>query len=486
MKPIAIIGLEVAYAGARNKEEFRKTCLKQELNSSNLSENRFENKDKFKTDEYQNTADYVYNDMYAELRDKYKSEKDLLLSLSIKALKDAGYENKDLSQCGIVSGALSFPNENLERKLNELYYSNITGRSEPTENINIDDLDVPSSYVHQKLSLGGNVCYSIDAACASALYCLHLAQMHLSSGKVDMMLCGASCLPSPVFILTGFSVFRAMSKERSIPLNSGSQGLTPGEGGAMYVLKRYEDAVRDGDKIYGKLVGVSVNNAGKGLPLSPDTKSQIDCLNNLYKMYDIPKESVQYVECHATGTALGDKSEVNAMRTVFNKKVPLFGSSKGNFGHTLVAAGFAGMLKILQSMNNGIIPGTPGIKNKIDENVCNTNTEWPDTHGNPKRAGLSAFGFGGTNAHALFEEHTPNVHVPLTVTPTISITPMIVSGMACHFGTCRTLSEFEEMIYTGSHAACKLPNFIPNIFNFKIMKFFTKIALSINIITTNI
>ena len=459
MKPIAIVGLEVSYAGAKNKEEFRKTCLNQDLNSSNLSDSRFFNAvEKFQTDSYQNTADYVFNDLYAELEQKYPSEKDLLLSLSQSALKDAGYDQKDLSRCGIVSGCLSFPNESLERTLDDLYYSAVTDRQEPTVNVDMNDLDVPSAYVNRKLGLGGNVCYSIDAACASALYCLHLAQLHLSSGSVDMMLCGASCLPSPVFILTGFSVFRAMSKERSIPLNQGSQGLTPGEGGAMYVLKRYEDAVRDGDKIYGKLVGVSVNNAGKGLPLSPDTKSQIDCLERLYKIYNIPKESVQYVECHATGTALGDKSEVNAMRTVFNEKTPMFGSSKGNFGHTLVAAGFAGMLKVLQSMNSGIIPGTPGIQGKIDENVCDQNVPWPDTNGAPRRAGLSAFGFGGTNAHALFEEHIPNCSLSKSISNVpIPNVPMIVSGMACHFGTCRTLKDFEQMIFDGGHAACSLP-----------------------------
>jgi hypothetical protein len=195
--------------------------------------------------------------------------------------------------------------------------------------------------------------------------------------------------------------------DKSVPLDKDSKGLTPGEGGAIMVLKRYEDAVRDGDKIYGSLLGVGVSNAGAGLPLKPHPPSQISCLKDTYKKIGVSPSTIQYVECHATGTVQGDIAEVEAMKTCFGKNnCPRYGSTKGNFGHTLVSAGFAGMCKVLLSMQNGVIPGTPGIEKPVDDKLVRENTPWPKCE--LKRAGLSAFGFGGTNAHAVFEEYKGN------------------------------------------------------------------------------
>ena len=221
-----------------------------------------------------------------------------------------------------------------------------------------------------------------------------------------MMLAGASTFPEPFFILTGFSTFQALplGGDKSVPLDKDSKGLTPGEGGAIMVLKRYEDAVRDGDEIYGSLLGVGVSNAGAGLPLKPHPPSQISCLKDTYKQIGVSPSTVQYVECHATGTVQGDIAEVEAMKSCFGKnQCPRYGSTKGNFGHTLVSAGFAGMCKVLLSMKHGVIPGTPGIEKPVDDKLVKENTPWPKCE--LKRAGLSAFGFGGTNAHAVFEEY---------------------------------------------------------------------------------
>ena len=163
----------------------------------------------------------------------------------------------------------------------------------------------------------------------------------------------------------------------------------------------------DGDKIYGSLLGVGVSNAGAGLPLKPHPPSQISCLQDTYKKIGVNPSTIQYVECHATGTVQGDIAEVEAMKTCFGKSdCPRYGSTKGNFGHTLVSAGFAGMCKVLLSMKNGTIPGTPGIEKPVDDKLVRENTPWPKCE--LKRAGLSAFGFGGTNAHAVFEEYKGN------------------------------------------------------------------------------
>lgn len=122
------------------------------------------------------------------------------------------------------------------------------------------------------------------------------------------MLCGGVCFPEPFFILTGFSTFHAVPLKDgvSMPLREHSKGLTPGEGGAVMVLKRLDDAIRDGDFIYGQLLGCRLNNAGEGLPLAPHNDSQRACLSEAYKNLQLDPHSVQYVECHATGTPLGN------------------------------------------------------------------------------------------------------------------------------------------------------------------------------------
>ena len=315
----------------------------------------------------------------------------------------------------------------------------------------------------------GGIRYSVDAACASALYVLNLASDHLLNdvNEVDGMLCGGVCFPEPLFILTGFSCFHAMPLRGglSMPLRKKTEGLTPGEGGAIFVLRRYEDAVRDGDEIYGTLLGCQLNNSGQGQPLAPNKESQTACLSDCYDKIGLHPHRVQYIECHATGTPLGDVSECEAMNRVFQGRVPRFGSTKGNFGHTLVAAGFAGATKLLLSMKEGVIPPTPGVspENVIHENVVSMSPiPWPDvTDGRLKRAGLSAFGFGGTNAHAVFEEAQGGL---LNTSPLPFMSKLnkysgkvSVIGLATHFGSLKDVDSVERSIYEGSDTSSDLP-----------------------------
>ena len=432
---IAVVGMAVKYAGAKNKDEFWKTLNERTLNTKPITAKRLGTNDKdFHMSKVRSKfADKFNNDRYGTIDGQPKDEHELLLQLARDALKDGGFDKlkssaansnseDGLRRCGIVSGCLSFPRDSLQKefhsKIYQEHFENYMGDIlDPTKIISNDDnngssedkfeMD-PASFVASKLDLGGTH-YSLDAACASALYVLKVASDHLLSGRCDMMLAGASTFPEPFFILTGFSTFQALplGGDKSVPLDKDSKGLTPGEGGAIMVLKRYEDAVRDGDKIYGSLLGVGVSNAGAGLPLKPHPPSQISCLQDTYKKIGVNPSTIQYVECHATGTVQGDIAEVEAMKTCFGKSdCPRYGSTKGNFGHTLVSAGFAGMCKVLLSMKNGTIPGTPGIEKPVDDKLVRENTPWPKCE--LKRAGLSAFGFGGTNAHAVFEEYKGN------------------------------------------------------------------------------
>ena len=179
--------------------------------------------------------------------------------------------------------------------------------------------------------------------------------------------------------------------------------------------------MRDGDHIHGTLLGVGLSNSGTGMPLKPVAAAEEACIRDTYLEFGVKPETVQYVECHATGTPQGDAAEIEAVRRVFAGHHPaggpLVGSSKANFGHALVAAGFAGMCKLLQSMQRATIPPTPvdaGAK-PIDPLVVTEGRPWPATTTadgrkvHPRRGGLSAFGFGGTNAHAIFEEFVPSL-----------------------------------------------------------------------------
>ena len=509
---IAVVGMAVKYTGCNNKDEFWETLMREGRPKTSISSERLgpDRRDIHLDPRRSKFADTFCNDKYGTIDDTPKTEHELLLKLAKDALVDGGLLGEDgrptssgartLSRTGIVSGCLSFPNDATQGELLDLYKETLdrTLRSDrlgadgnwPSTKSNgvvrsPEDSTPhtnPANYVAAELGLG-DVHYCIDAACASALYVLKLAQDALLSGKADVMLASGTCLPEPFFILTGFSAFQALPLPGGIstPLQSGTTGLTPGEGGSVMVLKRFSDAVRDGDHIYGTLLGVRLDNAGTGLPLKPHQPSELRTLQDAYSNIGVSPTTVSYVECHATGTVQGDQAEVDAICGVFgnshgtnnqdgqNGSVPLMGCTKGNFGHSLVAAGFAGMAKVLLSMANEQIPATPGVTKPIHRNVITKTTRWPRGNVNkPRRAGLSAFGFGGTNAHAVFEEYFQGTNATTAASPQRSlslrrVTPsttgrVAVVGMAARFGTLQNLQEYERALYHGETASTDLPS----------------------------
>lgn len=482
---VAVVGMAVKYAGAPNTNQFWELLTANKDNIAPISPTRLStnNKDLHLTTERSKYADSIASDNYGLLDSEAKDEHSLLLLLARRALADAQGKST-LDRCGIVSGCLSFPRDVMQRELMPIYREHIErelankgeadlakshawGMDDPapdrTEDSDKQAMLDPASYVAQELGLkGGAPTYVLDAACASALYALKLAQDHLVQGDADVMLCGASTFPEPFFILTGFSAFQALPLpgQYAAPFQVGSSGLTPGEGGAMMVLKRLDDAIRDGDRIYGTLLGVATTNAGKGLPLKPDAASELECLQTAYSALGVDPASIQYVECHATGTAQGDECELSAVRACFNPHMPLIGSTKGTFGHSLVAAGFAGMCKLLLAMQNNLIPATHShgcTTSAICCDVVMANQPWPQVApGKPRRGALSAFGFGGTNAHAIFEEYSRD-RVVVQRGKDFAPTKLAVVGMAARFGTLMDLNQVERAIFDGANAACPLP-----------------------------
>jgi len=178
------------------------------------------------------------------------------------------------------------------------------------------------------LSLSGPH-YAIDAACASALYCLKLAAFHLWQGQADVMLAGGCSAFHRSFGLLGFATLQALADgARSRPLDAESDGLSLGEGAAAFVLKRLSDARRDGDRIHAIIRGVGLSNDGRGRHLlAPAAMGQQLAYERAYVEAGLPLGEVDYVECHATGTELGDKTELESLRTLFQgRNSPLLGS----------------------------------------------------------------------------------------------------------------------------------------------------------------
>ncbi len=423
------------------------------------------------------------------------------LHVAREALKDSGYsksgysksgskEHKDiLSRCGVILGNLSFPTKKSNQLFSPLYHQalatplkdlladkNFTMGAEPEGDFNNAMVaGHPASIINEALELG-DISMVLDAACASSLYSMKLACSYLQSHKADMMLAGAVSAADPWFVSMGFSTFKAFPENvLSCPLDKSSTGLNTGEGAGMFVLKRYDDALRDGDSIHAVISGIGLSNDGKGkFVLSPNEAGQTICYERAYDNSDINPEDVDYIECHATGTPLGDDTEIHSMESYFADKNVHFdmGTAKSNLGHLLTSAGMAGMLKIILAMKNDLIPATINIKEPLTsdsdkiagDKILTENKIWKSA--NKKIAAISAFGFGGTNAHLILEEHEvkensseqKKTHEKNSDQKIASDNISIV-GMGAHFGQSKNLTEFEHVIYDAQRLSAPLPKY---------------------------
>jgi 8-amino-7-oxononanoate synthase len=280
-------------------------------------------------------------------------------------------------------------------------------------------LNMIACSVSQTFDLSGPA-MQIDAACSSALVAIHEATVNLRARQCNMAIAGGVYLNLNPDNLVGFARIGAISPSGVCrPFDSRADGFVMGEGVGLVVLKRLEDAQKDGDRIYAVLRGSGCNNDGRGEgPMTPRAEGQIHAMEKAHREVDFPVDSIGYVETHGTATAIGDVVEVGALKTFFRsrqlevQKQPCYmGSIKGNVGHTMSAAGVAGFIKTCLVLHHKIIPPQPGIE------TLNPKLELP---GSPfqisakattferkngiRRAAVSSFGFGGTNAHVLLEE----------------------------------------------------------------------------------
>ncbi len=263
---------------------------------------------------------------------------------------------------------------------------------------------------------------SIDTACSSSLVAVHLACQSLWTHESSLALAGGvNVILSPELTL-GFSKAGALSPDgRCKAFDAGANGYVRGEGAGMVVLKSLSDALADHDPIYAVIRGSAVNNNGRTNGLTaPNRWAQEEVLREAYRQAGVSPGQVQYIEAHGTGTLLGDPIEAQALGTVLAIDRPpghpcAIGSVKTNIGHLETAAGIAGLIKAVLALRHREIPPSlhfhkpnPYISfEELPLRVQQTLGSWPQESG-PTLAGVSSFGFGGTNAHVVLEG-TPEV-----------------------------------------------------------------------------
>jgi acyl transferase domain-containing protein/NAD(P)H-dependent flavin oxidoreductase YrpB (nitropropane dioxygenase family)/NAD(P)-dependent dehydrogenase (short-subunit alcohol dehydrogenase family)/acyl carrier protein len=444
---IAIVGMECIFPDARNVEEYWKNILLGKDCVTEVPDSRW-NKELFYNPETRDT-DFTVSKWggYIPLTDFDPLEFGItpqslasiepvqLLSLLVakRALEDAGYNDLsaiDLDNTSVIFGAEGAgelaSTYGSRAGLKQLFGEMPEEAKNALPRLNEDSFagvlsNVISGRITNRLNLGGRN-YTVDAACASSLAALDIACHELSSNRSDMVILGGADLHNGICDFLMFSSTYALSRKGyCASFDSEADGITLGEGIGALILKRLDDAERDGNKIYAVIKGIGGSSDGRSLGLTaPNKKGQVKALQRAYQHAGILPSQVGMIEAHGTGTIVGDRVELSALTDVFIDSGALpgqtyLGSVKTQIGHTKCAAGVAGIIKAALSVYYGIIPPTlhlnkPTTYYKPQSSPFVFNTDKPGLWNTEKRmAGVSGFGFGGTNFHTIIENYQSNV-----------------------------------------------------------------------------
>ncbi|WP_165228826.1 beta-ketoacyl synthase N-terminal-like domain-containing protein [Aquisphaera insulae] len=389
------------------------------------------------------------------------------------AWRSARTEDLDRSRVGVILGHIVLPTEGSSAYSREVLGGELdraigleTNRGSRLKAVpdprNAFPAAAPATWLARGLGLGGEA-YTLDAACASSLFAIKLAADALASGHADAMITGGVSRPDPLYTQMGFSQLKALSSRgKSAPFDAAGDGLVVGEGVGVFVLKRLADAVRDRDTIHAVIRGVGLSNDVHGDLLAPSSEGQLRAMRSAYDRAGWSPADVDLIECHATGTPVGDAVEVQSLRALWEDRTPgsrrcVLGSVKSNVGHMLTAAGAAGLIKLLLALKHGVLPPTanqsvPNPRHNLEESpfrVLRSSEPWARRGPSiPRRAAISGFGFGGTNAHLLLEEWAvPGPIAERGERPSdAAACPVAIVGMAAHFGTSDGLPAVRERL----------------------------------------
>ncbi|WP_266159888.1 type I polyketide synthase [Dyella silvatica] len=275
--------------------------------------------------------------------------------------------------------------------------------------------NIVAGRIANRFGLGG-ASHVVDAACASSLAAVRLACQELRSGAADLMISGGIDTDNSQVTFLSFSKTPALSKSGKVrAFDNEADGTLISEGVAMLVLKRLADAQADGDRIYGVIRGTGAStDAAGGAIYAPRSEGQVRALRSAYADAGFAPNSIGLVEAHATGTAVGDAVEIESLQQVLEgAAVPVaLGSVKSQIGHTKAAAGAASLIKTMLALHHKILPPTANVQQptaRFSEHgplyLPRQARPWQTHAGVPRRAGVSAFGFGGANVHLALEEY---------------------------------------------------------------------------------
>jgi len=424
---IAVVGMACRFPGARNTKEFWENLCngkesisfftEQELLESGVLPNIFEQPHYIRargilgdTDKFD--ADFFgINPSEAEIIDPQQR---LFLECAWQAIEDAGYNPHRYDRpIGLFGG--SYENS---------YQTRIYSRSDLSEKLGdfliriSNEKDYLTTRVAYHLRLTGPA-VTVQTACSTSLVAVHLAAQSLLNGSCDMALAGGVTIKADE--KTGYFYEEAGTLSHDghcRPFDSQAHGFVSSNGVGVIVMKRLEDALKDNDTIYGVIKGSAINNDGADKVgfTAPSVSGQVDVISSALAIAEVNPDSISFVEAHGSATLLGDPIEVKALEEVFNsytsrRNFCAIGSVKGNIGHTHVAAGIAGLIKTLLALKYKIIPPSinyskpnPNIDFENSPFYVNTEKKEWETKETPRRAGVSAFGIGGTNAHVVLEE----------------------------------------------------------------------------------
>ncbi|WP_236832220.1 type I polyketide synthase [Bacillus pumilus] len=420
---IAIVGMAGRFPGASSLEDFWQRLVdgeemihfftEEELKKAGLDASVYEHPNfigaKGRLQEIEGfDADFFnYSAREAELMDPQFR---LLHECAWEALEDAGCDpDRMAGKIGVYTG--TSPNHE--------WLTRFAHQMEATEQFSamlLNDREFFSTQLSYKLNLHGPS-VTMQTACSTSLVNIGMACQALLNEECDAALAGGVTVSSPENIGYIYQDGMIQSKDGHCrPFDQEASGTIFGDGAGIVLLKRYEDAVRDGNPIHAVIKGVGVNNDGsrKAGFTAPSVEGQAEVLKETYEKSGIDPASIGYVEAHGTGTKMGDPIEVSALSQVFKGTDPLtipIGSVKSNVGHLNSAAGIAGLFKAILALQHKTIPPTihyesPNQEIPFKDTPFFVNQKalyWKEADG-PRRAGVSSFGIGGTNAHMIIEE----------------------------------------------------------------------------------
>lgn len=451
---VAIIGMSCIFPGAGDLQTFWKNIINRVDAIQTVPENRMDSVffdgetavDRFYCrrggfiDEFA-AFDPIQFGILPLVVESTEPEQLLTLSLAHKALTDAGVFEKELplDNTGIIIGKGNYPGpgavrgieiirtgEQIVRVLQHLLpdlkkealdrvkkeFQVKKGRFGPDTAMGLIP-NLVASLVANRLNLGGTA-YTVDAACASSLIAVDHAVQELLSGRSDMVIAGGVHASQNAPFWSIFTQLGALSRAEQIrPFDQRADGVLIGEGCGFVVLKRLDDAIRDGHRIYAIVKGVGVSSDGAGVSvMSPSVKGQAKAIRQAWQRAKTDLREIGYLEAHGTATQLGDKTELDTLLQVFGNDSSLpkagIGTIKSMIGHAMPAAGMAGLIKTALALYHEQLPPTLHCEDPLPLMQQTRFTpvqearSWQDA-GLPLRAGVNAFGFGGINAHVVLE-----------------------------------------------------------------------------------